>query len=218
MTLPGVDGCWGRIGVTGDGTCPELAAVIHCRNCPVFLRAGRSLLERELPAGYVSEWTTVLAQEKEAASSETFSLVVFRLGGELLSFGARAMREVRPGESFHRIPHVSNELLVGLVNIRGEIQPCFALARLLEIEQDDRRSWGSPWQMVVLESAGEAWVLLVDEVVALHRFDPEAMTGVPVTVAKAQARYTQGIFEWDGRRVGLLDDGLVIADLRRRLP
>jgi Magnesium chelatase, subunit ChlI len=36
--------CWNQIGVFGDGTCPELAKVIHCRNCPVYAAGGRSLL------------------------------------------------------------------------------------------------------------------------------------------------------------------------------
>ncbi len=28
--------CWNRIGVSGDRSCPELATVVHCHNCPVF--------------------------------------------------------------------------------------------------------------------------------------------------------------------------------------
>ena len=30
-----VDDCWNRIGVSGDRSCPELQAHLHCRNCSV---------------------------------------------------------------------------------------------------------------------------------------------------------------------------------------
>ena len=47
--------CWNHIGVSGDGTCPELVKVVHCHNCPVYAAGGRSLLEREPPAEYLHE-------------------------------------------------------------------------------------------------------------------------------------------------------------------
>src|SRR5258706_152676 len=33
---PAIDACWNRIGVRGDGSCPELARHVHCRHCPAF--------------------------------------------------------------------------------------------------------------------------------------------------------------------------------------
>ena len=38
----------------GDRSCPELLSCVHCRNCPVYSAAGRSLLERE--ATHVRDW------------------------------------------------------------------------------------------------------------------------------------------------------------------
>ena len=40
--------CWNEIGVQGNGSCPELRKVIHCRNCPVYSKAGVQLLDRPL--------------------------------------------------------------------------------------------------------------------------------------------------------------------------
>ncbi len=37
-----IDDCWNRIGVRGDGSCPELKRHIHCRNCPVYSAAAAS--------------------------------------------------------------------------------------------------------------------------------------------------------------------------------
>ena len=32
----GLNDCWNKIGVRGDGSCPELKQHAHCRNCPVY--------------------------------------------------------------------------------------------------------------------------------------------------------------------------------------
>ena len=55
------EGCWHRIGVSGDRSCPELASFVHCRNCPVFAAAARGFFDRPAPEGYLAEWTRWLA-------------------------------------------------------------------------------------------------------------------------------------------------------------
>ena len=55
------DDCWNRIGVYGDRSCPELSTFVHCRNCPVFAAAARSLLRPPRPEGYLAEWVRWLA-------------------------------------------------------------------------------------------------------------------------------------------------------------
>ncbi len=55
------DGCWNRIGVSGDRSCPELPSFVHCRNCPVFAAAARAFFDRPAPEGYLAEWARWLA-------------------------------------------------------------------------------------------------------------------------------------------------------------
>ena len=54
---PTAGGCWHRIGVSGDRSCPELSTFVHCRNCPVFAAAARVFFDRPAPEGYLAEWT-----------------------------------------------------------------------------------------------------------------------------------------------------------------
>ena len=49
----GLNDCWNKIGVRGDGSCPELERHAHCRNCPVYSAAAAQLLDAELPAGHL---------------------------------------------------------------------------------------------------------------------------------------------------------------------
>ncbi len=80
--------CWNEIGVAGDRSCLELKTYTHCRNCPVYSRAGRQLLQRQAPAGYLNEWTNLLTHHQEEQPLNTISVGIFRLGGEWLALHA----------------------------------------------------------------------------------------------------------------------------------
>ena len=159
------DDCWNRIGVGGDRTCPQLKTFIHCRNCPVYSDAGRSLLEQELPAGYLEEWTNLLRSSQgvtnAVTAAGTISVGIFRLNGEWLALPAALFKEVTQISVTHTLPHRSNNILIGLVNIRGEIQLCISLKALLGLEATDaNRQNISPVvyeRMVVVEREGSCW-------------------------------------------------------------
>ena len=42
-----IDDCWKRTGVWGDKTCPELKSAQHCKNCKLYSRVGRILLDQK---------------------------------------------------------------------------------------------------------------------------------------------------------------------------
>ena len=41
--------CWNTIGIRGDGSCPELARLAHCQNCPVYVTAAQSASRSRSP-------------------------------------------------------------------------------------------------------------------------------------------------------------------------
>ena len=120
LPVVAVDACWNRIGVRGDRSCPELAKVTHCHNCPVFAAAGRRFLDAPSPPDYIDEWTVRLAAPDDGAAQEEFSALVFRLGDEWLALPVGVLVEVTRPRPPHRIPHRGG-LLAGVVNIRGEL-------------------------------------------------------------------------------------------------
>src|SRR5580698_2152106 len=147
---PGDGDCWNKIGVTGDRSCPELDTFIHCRNCPVYAAAARTFFDRPATEGYLAEWSRWLGSsvaldvrgEKtgeadtgaRASDGEAVSVLIFRLGAEWLAFRTRAVAEVTTPRPVHRIPHRSNQVLVGLVNLQGQVQLCVSLRGLLGAE------------------------------------------------------------------------------------
>jgi chemotaxis-related protein WspD len=125
--------CWNTIGVRGDRSCPELAKVVHCQNCPVFAAAGRRFLDAPFPPGYLEEWTQRLAAPVEDQAVNLESVLVFRIVDEWLALPVHVLVEVTTARPIHRVPYRAG-LLAGLVNIRGELYLCVHLAKLLGIQ------------------------------------------------------------------------------------
>lgn len=226
-----VNDCWNQIGVEGDRSCPELTTVIHCRNCPVYSAAGRSLLEREAPLEYVNEWTNILAKTQPdhsgsqpstavAPLAQTLSVMIFRLLGEWLALPVCLFQEVTQPCVIHTLPHRSNELLRGLVNIRGEILMCISLGNLLDLEtiaDSPHLSSVVSKRMVVVVKDEERWVFTVDEVRGVHRFQLDELQAAPVVISKATEAYTKGVIRWQGQKVNYLDFDLLFYTLNRRI-
>ena len=227
-----VNDCWNQIGVDGDRSCVELEKVIHCRNCPVYSRAGRSLLEREPPDDYLNEWTAVLAapvaQPSEVAppvgfkikrAEDTFGALVFRLIDECFALPVRVLQEVTHPSAIHTLPHRSNDLLLGLVSIRGEILLCACLSHLLGLETPTNPPSSHIYEnrMLVVRHKDSNWVFPVDEVYRIHRFHLDELKAAPVVIALANETYTQGIIDWQNKKVNYLNPELLFDALERKI-
>ncbi len=214
--------CWNEIGVMGDHTCPELAVAIHCRNCNVFATAARNFLDRPAPAGYLAEWTRLLDQADPGADSDSardgVGVLIFRLGAEWLALRAQVVVEVTPVRPVHRIPRRSNEIIVGLVALRGQLQLCASLHSLLGAAARVRVDAAVPSdrsaRMIVIRHEAESWVFSADEVLGVPRVPPDLWRSVPSTLSNPTVSFSQAVFTWQGRSVGLLDEARVFAALR----
>jgi chemotaxis-related protein WspD len=223
-----LDDCWNRIGVRGDRSCPELAKVLHCRNCPVFAAAGRRFLDTPSPPGYVEEWTARLAEPVPEPPTDLQSVLIFRLAEEWLALPVQVLVEVTGLRAVHRVPHRGG-LLAGLVNIRGELHLCVRLDRVLGITRKEeggkrkkQREAAPPpapvnRRLLLARTDGERWVFPVDEVEQVHRFPARELSRVPATVGRSLGRLTRGLLAWEGRSVGCLDEGRLFEALRARL-
>jgi chemotaxis-related protein WspD len=179
------------------------------------------LLQRDLPADYREQWTNILAQEKEEERLDTTSVVVFRLDREWMALSCHAFREFTAVSAIHRIPHRTDNVLLGLTNIRGELHLAVSLHALLEVESgeqsDDSESSRVFRRMAVLSKDGEAYVAPVDEVAGLHRITGDEILPPPVTLERAAANHTRGIFRHGDHSVALLEDELLFYNLRRHV-
>lgn len=209
--------CWRIIGVAGDRSCPELEAFVHCRNCPVLAEAARGFFDRDAPEGYLDAWRTILEEPAEPTDTADTSVLVFRVDQEWLALPTAVLVEVTPARALHTVPHRAGTALAGLVNIRGQLQLCMSLHRVLglkggpaDAETADARSDEGTRRLVVVERSTpqgvECWVLGVDDVAGVHRVGRSDLRPVPSTVGQAAGRCSSAIFGWHDRNVALLDE------------
>jgi len=234
--------CWREIGVGGDRSCPELATFIHCRNCPVMADAAAVFFDRPPPRGYLDEWREVLETPLDEADSDSLSLLVFRLADEWFALTAEALAEVTLLRTVHKIPHRSNQVLAGMVNVRGQLLLCGSLHGLLGLRQSapavplprsalgrsgqpeasDREPLRTPARLLVaVHTEGRTsrrWAFAVDEVAGVQRIATADLREVPSTVGKPGQRFSAALFSWQSRRVSLLDTERLFTGIHEQVP
>lgn len=214
----GIDECWRQIGVRGDRSCPELAAHLHCRNCPTYARTARQLLDRPLPAGYREEWTRFFASEATATTGqgERDTALIFRIGDEWLALPVAICQEIAEPRPVRSLPHRRSAALRGIVNVRGELLVCLSLSELLGVgAAGAARSEGrlaAFRRLVVVGGEGGRAAFEADEVHGLHGYDRGALGPVPATVGKSAATAVTAMLPWNGHAVGCLD-ATILLDL-----
>ena len=216
------DDCWNRIGISGDRSCPELDTHIHCRNCPVFSRAAKRFFDRPAPEGYLAEWTRLLAVPVTPAECDHISVLIFRLGYEWLALRTRVIVEVTTARQVHRIPHRTNQILTGMVNLRGQLQLMVSLHGLLGVEARGQAAGeggsisakGATHRLVVMKPEGTTWVFMADEVAGVERFARSKVLSVPSNLANPTHSFSQSVIPWNEHSVGFLDDQRVQSALK----
>ncbi len=217
--------CWEKIGIWGDKSCVELTNYSHCQNCPVYSITGRNLLEQKSPLDYRQEWTELLTQEKVTLKHTLqgqISVVIFRMGREWFALKSQFFQEITQISPIRAIPNRSNKILLGLVNIRGELNLCISLKELLGLEMSEKEDNFQQnemiyQRMVVLEKEGNNWVFSVDQIYGVYRFHPDELEKIPDSLSKSGNNYTKGMIKWKDNNVNYLDDELLFYTLDHKV-
>ncbi len=209
--------CWKTTGTMGDGSCPELMRHIHCRNCPTYSQAGRRLLDRQMTLEFTEELTTTLARPEEAKELNTFSVLVFRLRDDWLAIRTGCFAEAVQCRAVHSVPFRSGAVFLGLVNINGELLPCFSVTTLMGIEAgtgQDPTTRAASERMVVISHDDVRCAFFVDEIDGVHHIIPTIVQKPPATFTRSHTVFTTGIFPFRKRTVGLLDESRLVNALK----
>ncbi|MBB2920058.1 chemotaxis protein CheW [Cupriavidus alkaliphilus] len=225
----GVDDCWRRIGVRGDGSCPALAEHAHCRNCPTYAQAAAMLLDAQqleqdlqglpdaasLAGGGAGHDGDDSDDSDDAGTS--LACLVFRIGDEWLALPTAALGEVTAPAPVHSLPHRRDAAVLGLAAVRGNLLACLSLAHVFDTGAARAELDAAGSRFLILGQGRAAIALPVAEVAGIVRVRQAALLPLPATLARASARYTQALFVDQGRSVGLLDAAQVRQALARSL-
>ncbi len=92
-------------------------------------------------------------------------MLVFRLGIEWLAIDILMAVEVTSLRPVHRVPHRTNRVFAGLINLRGQLHPCVSLHGLLAIDAIDP-TVNPPIapRLILIRKESDTWAFAADEV------------------------------------------------------
>lgn len=149
------------------------------------------------------------------------SVLVFRLGKIWLAIATIYCKEITNRPSIHLIPHRSGKVLIGIINLNGKLELHVALHELLQIETSIEFNTGrlayQRNRMVAIVKEGELWTFPVDEVDGVYEWDSLKIENVPIDFSKSVIDYVKGTMQMENKSVGLLDEELLFASLKRSI-
>jgi chemotaxis-related protein WspD len=215
-----VDDCWNRIGVRGDKSCPKLAEVSRCLNCPVFAQGAARLLDQPMSEADLAPRADAHAATDDARHETTHSALAFRIGGEWLALPTTVLHEIDDIRAIHSLPHRRSRAVLGIVNVRGALTIAISLGELLNMERtadagvSARKVYA---RMLVAAHDSHPVAFPVDEVEGIVRYADAALLPVPTTLAHATASHARGVLAWRGGTIGLLDPARLFESIARSL-
>ena len=109
-------------------------------------------------------------------------------------------------------------MVLGLINVRGQLLVCVSLGRLLGIELEAQAGFGTmSSRLMVVEWEGKQVTFPVAEIQGVHRFRPDELREVPATLARSNPSLTRAILVRNDLKIGCLDEESLFAALNRNL-
>lgn len=149
----------------------------------------------------------------EALTNHDVSVIVFRLGNQWFALPTLYLKEVTPRRPVHRIPHRTNKVLKGFVNLNGELNLLVSLHDLMQIESC-RESLPFD-RMISMIKDEDIWVFPVDEIEGIYRWDLREMQCTFPSFIQSDIKYIKGVMEIGNKRIGLLDEQFMFEKLKK---
>ncbi|MGA0173388.1 MAG: chemotaxis protein CheW [Phycisphaerales bacterium] len=190
--------------------------------------ATRRLLERPLGPEELAAQTREVARVLEEDACERTSILVVECGGERIGLPGSLVRRVSGPSPVHRVPHRTNAVLKGIVNLGGQLSLVGDLVALLELPKAATATGPGPGRdrrMLLIGETPEQWVVEVDRVLGVLRIESTRLESPPVTIRAARDHHSEHLVDLrEGEaaggpgRIAVLGSDKLLAGLRRSLP
>ncbi|MEO0136823.1 MAG: chemotaxis protein CheW [candidate division WOR-3 bacterium] len=134
------------------------------------------------------------------------TLIIFKIGDELVGIDIRKVREVTELPPFVPVPHAPNFIL-GLANIRGEIVPIISLRQRLGITGEEQSN-----MILVIEEEERIAGLRVDGLWGTKKIDSHLINrNSELLVTRKERDFFVGAYEGEEKPILILNLSRVIA-------
>src|SRR5262249_14112453 len=135
------------------------------------------------------------------------------------ALSTRVVKEVTERLTVRSIPQRTTDVLLGLVNLRGELQLCISLKGILGVARadahgrDDGQSRSA--RLVGIAAGEDRWPLPADEGLGGFLLPPAEVQECPSALTDATAPARKGVVYWQGKAVNYLDETVLFDTLKR---
>jgi len=137
----------------------------------------------------------------EIAHDNLTEYVTAMIGGQLFGLPILRVQDVFAPERLTRVPLAPPEI-AGMLNLRGRIVTLIDMRRRLGLAQGED---AGPPMAIGVESRGESYGLLIDNIGEVLKLDDAKREPNPVNLDAGLARVSAGIFRLDGQLLILVD-------------
>jgi chemotaxis-related protein WspD len=177
----------------------------------------KRLLARPIPKNYSNEWQELLSVEPEF-NPDAEILLMFRLGDYWFALPSNIVKKIHKGiRMVHRVPHRTNKIFLGLVNLLGQTYPCVNLHQLFDVDKESEGADLEKKRMILIDKKGDCWVFVADEVYGILPSKTIKFYKPPATLIHSSSNFFRNLFDWKDHSVADLDDDLLFSDLKRNL-
>jgi len=145
-----------------------------------------------------------MAEEKQievGTEEETYQACCFHIGGALCGIDIELIQEINKKIDVTNVP-LSEEYLMGIMNLRGEIVTIIDLGKKLglgktDVDADNR--------VIILKFEDEFIGLVVGDVSDIITIEKDKVSPPPSNIKGLQGKYFKGVYSDELGVVGLLD-------------
>ncbi len=126
---------------------------------------------------------------------------------------------VTPLRPMHSVPHLTDSVFKGIVNMDGQLMLCVSLRWLVSDEAAEGQSpasAGTP-RMIVISRQGRQFVVIADSILGVETLPVHALRPPPATLQKSPTALMRSVFLTEDRTVGLFDEVKLFDVLDRRV-
>jgi chemotaxis-related protein WspD len=181
-------------------------------------KTGRGFLDRAIPSSFIDENTDKYAVERKNKTVSQSSFIVFRVKNTWVALKTKFFFESFEEKFIHLVPHRTNDIFAGLINIHGKLIMTINIASLINVvEENDKKSVKNAKRMLQIGNGKIKFVIKADEVIGNVHIENEKIEELPANIASAKNSIFKNRFIYNDKKVLIIGDDVFFEQIDKKL-
>jgi chemotaxis-related protein WspD len=181
-------------------------------------KTGRGFLDRAIPSSFIDENTSKYSVKPENEILKQKSFIVFRVLDKWVALKTKFFFESFDEKFIHIVPHRTNELFAGLINIHGKLLMAVDISSLINAGDTQKGTSKKDLKRMLQIGNGKIrFVIKADEVIGNVHVDEEKIEDLPESISGSKdAVFKSRVFLRD-KQVLIIDEDVFFEQIDKKL-